>query len=150
METEILDLDTSEKNYVDASKSKRFLNLIIDSIFFYVIAFLLGAFMAIGGVDYIIETNPFLFNVLIYGLFVAVYFIFEASLNGKTIGKYLTGTRVIMEDGSNLKTQNILGRSFARLVPFEAFSFFGSSPGGWHDRWSGTRVIDEKKSIRQK
>jgi len=151
VETEILDLESdSERAYIDASKTKRFLNFLIDSIFFYIIAFLLGVFMAIGGVDYIIETEPLLFNLILYGLFVGVYFLLETSLNGKTIGKYITGTRVVMEDGQSLKTQNILGRSFARLVPFEAFSFLGSAPTGWHDRWSGTRVIDEKKSLRGK
>ena len=34
----------------------------------------------------------------------------------------------------------ILGRTFSRFVPFEAFSFL-PSPVGWHDRWSGTRVV---------
>ncbi len=149
METEILDLESdTEKVYEDASKTKRFVNLLIDSIVFYALAFLLGVFMAIASVDYLIDSNPLLFNVIIYALFVGVYFLLETSLNGKTVGKYITGTRVIMEDGQDLKPKNILGRSFARLVPFEAFSFLGSQPTGWHDRWSGTRVIDEKKSMK--
>lgn len=149
METEILDLESdTEKVYEDASKTKRFVNLLIDSIVFYAMAFLLGVFMAIASVDYLIDSNPLLFNVIIYALFVGVYFLLETSLNGKTVGKYITGTRVIMEDGQDLKPKNILGRSFARLVPFEAFSFLGSQPTGWHDRWSGTRVIDEKKSMK--
>ncbi|MCA1764072.1 MAG: RDD family protein [Flavobacteriales bacterium] len=149
METEILDLESNtEKVYEDASKTKRFVNLLIDSIVFYALAFLLGVFMAIASVDYLIDSNPLLFNVIIYALFVGVYFLLETSLNGKTVGKYITGTRVIMVDGQELKPKNILGRSFARLVPFEAFSFLGSQPTGWHDRWSGTRVIDEKKSMK--
>ncbi|CAN0592803.1 unnamed protein product, partial [Laminaria digitata] len=35
----------------------------------------------------------------------------------------------------------LLGRTAARFVPFEAFSFLGGDATGWHDRWSNTRVV---------
>lgn len=70
---------------------------------------------------------------------VAYYVLFEA-IFGRTPGKLITGTRVVTLDGAKPGFGQIIGRSFARLVPFEPFSFLGSR-GGWHDRWSGTRVV---------
>ena len=63
-----------------------------------------------------------------------------------TIGKYITGTRVVDLNGDAPDIEQYVKRSFSRIVPFEALSFFGSTPGGWHDRWSDTLVIDERKS----
>jgi uncharacterized RDD family membrane protein YckC len=146
METEILDIESNTAtSYADASKTKRFANFLIDLFVFYVLAFLVGVVMAMANVDYLLDTNPWLFNILFYLLFVGMFFVMETFMNGKTIGKYATGTRVVMEDGEPLQAKNILGRSFARLVPFEVFSFLGSESTGWHDRWSGTRVVDERK-----
>jgi uncharacterized RDD family membrane protein YckC len=70
---------------------------------------------------------------------ISYYVVFEALL-GRTPGKLITGTRVVNLAGGRPRFTQILGRSFARAVPFEAFSFFGSR-AGWHDRWSRTRVV---------
>lgn len=66
------------------------------------------------------------------------YVLFEA-IFGRTPGKLITGTRTRVVTAKPGFGQ-IIGRRFARLVPFEPFSFLVSS-GGWHDRWSGTRVV---------
>ena len=68
------------------------------------------------------------------------YVIMEAAFQ-KTIGKMLTGTHVVTADGNVPSFGQIVGRSFARMIPFEPLSFFGKTPTGWHDRLSGTRVI---------
>ena len=71
------------------------------------------------------------------------YFLTELIFKGKSFGKLITKTRVVMEDGSNPTYLDYLKRSFCRLIPFEAFSFLGSEGRGWHDSVSKTYVVDE-------
>jgi uncharacterized RDD family membrane protein YckC len=78
--------------------------------------------------------------VLGVGLYVTYYFAQEA-LWGTTLGKRITGAAVVAVDGSPTAVLQTLKRSLARVVPFEPLSFLGSRPDGWHDRWSGTRVV---------
>jgi len=74
------------------------------------------------------------------------YSLLETFLKGKSIGKFVTQTRAVREDGSELDFRTALIRSLCRVVPFEPFSFLGDSNSGWHDNWSKTMVIDETKS----
>jgi uncharacterized RDD family membrane protein YckC len=71
---------------------------------------------------------------------------FEALTNGKTIGKFITGTRAVNEDGSRISAKTALLRSLSRIVPFEAFSALGSPCYPWHDRWTKTVVVDDRLS----
>lgn len=78
------------------------------------------------------------------GLFVFLgYAIVSEALFQRTLGKMITGTCVVRADGTKPTFGQIVGRSFARFIPFEAFSFLGGKgfPVGWHDSLSGTRVI---------
>lgn len=59
--------------------------------------------------------------------------------------KWLLGLKVVNLQGRKPGWGQIFRRSLVRLVPFEPFSFFGSRPYGWHDKWSNTRVISMKK-----
>ena len=68
--------------------------------------------------------------------------LFEKLFKGYTVGKLITGTRAIREDGKELTFKNAILRSLSRMVPFEPFSAFGGSP--WHDRWTKTRVIKSR------
>jgi uncharacterized RDD family membrane protein YckC len=61
-------------------------------------------------------------------------------------GKLITGTRVVTESGEVPTARQILIRTVVRFVPFEAFSFLGSSGTGWHDTWSGTRVVRTRRA----
>ncbi|HEY4334693.1 MAG TPA: RDD family protein, partial [Puia sp.] len=65
---------------------------------------------------------------------------------GKTLGKLITGTRAVNEDGSFITFKTALLRSLSRMVPFEPFSAFGDPSYPWHDRWTRTYVIDDKQS----
>lgn len=76
------------------------------------------------------------------------YFSMENFLNGRTVGKYITGTKVISTDATRPTTQQIIYRNLARLVPFDGLSFFGVN--GWHDSWSDTRVINVKNYLAEK
>ena len=68
------------------------------------------------------------------------YFIFE-SIFQRTIGKFITGTRVVDIIGDKPSVWTIAIRSLIRLIPFEPFSFLGAKVCGWHDRWSYTFVV---------
>jgi uncharacterized RDD family membrane protein YckC len=70
------------------------------------------------------------------------YFILEA-LFKITIGKIVTNTSVVNEEGAYNSVLQALGRTCCRFIPFEPFSFlFGH--GGWHDSISNTYVIKER------
>jgi uncharacterized RDD family membrane protein YckC len=72
------------------------------------------------------------------------YFLLMEAFFGATLGKVVTGVRVVSEDGARASFGQIAKRSLARFIPFEAFSFIGSRDGrpvGWHDSLSRTRVI---------
>ena len=74
------------------------------------------------------------------------YFGVETLLGGKSLGKFVTKTRVVDYEGRVPSPNTFFVRSISRIVPFEIFSFLGQRKDGWHDRWSKTMVIDEQKS----
>lgn len=136
-----------------ASQGKRFLNLIIDNVLLQVVSLALGFVVGLvyvftlmppgGGLTKEQETVLNLVSTLI-GLAVALaYFIFCEAVFQRTPAKLLTGTLVVTPEGRRPAFGQIVGRSLARFIPFEPFSFLGGNPPvGWHDRLSGTRVID--------
>lgn len=151
-EYNVLDEEQRGKiNLVPAAKSKRLINFIIDQFsysFFYL--FILMGFDLFGVVDIsTLEREPMSFDLMenITSMLTAAIFycLMEGLLGGKSIGKYLTRTRAVHQDGSPLDLDTVLKRSFLRMIPFEPFSFLGDRPG-WHDRWSNTMVIDEDLS----
>ena len=132
-----------------ATWEKRLINLIIDSI---IIQFIYLLFILIIGVTIISKKDSFEqsaiieFNNTLYFLilYVFYYFILEGLL-GRTIGKYVTRTKVISDLGAKPSLGKVLIRSIVRLFFVEVFSFFSSKPVGWHDRISGTKVVVAKK-----
>lgn len=121
----------------EVSKTKRFLNYVIDVIAFYAFGIGLVAILFATGNEAIIEgMNDTLFGLIIIFVY---YWAFE-SIFGQTLGKMITGCVVVTEDGENITPMDALKRTLCRLIPFEAFSFLGSGPG-WHDTISKTRVV---------
>ena len=135
-----------------ASTGARFLNFLIDAILIqYGLAFITGA--AIGLVifslfpdaaeAFYLGSNQFLVLGISYVIGCVNYIIYytfcEKVFNGKTLGKLITGTKAIREDGTPLTFRDAILRSLSRIVPFEAFSGFGGHP--WHDGWTKTLVI---------
>ncbi|UKB83236.1 RDD family protein [Chryseobacterium sp. MEBOG06] len=135
--------------YNKATRGIRFLNYIIDLFVLIVINYIITNVFGIlyeltsielfylynhGGVFWELFIGNF--NSLIY------YFLMENYLNGRSVSKYITGTKVISIDGTKPSTQQIFYRSLSRIVPFDALSFLGMN--GWHDSWSETRVVNIK------
>lgn len=68
---------------------------------------------------------------------------FEAFFD-RTPGKFVCGTRVVSERGTAPTLGQVVGRTFARWIPFEPFSVLFSEDGdarGWHDSIAKTKVI---------
>jgi len=138
------------ENLVPADRGRRFGNLVIDTIVIYVVQIFIGVvygvIVALVGALYLIEDDVFL-NIFSFGIGITstimIYTLFEYK-TGKTIGKMITKTRVVTEDGFKPTFSKALGRSFARLIPFEAFSGFSSSGLCWHDSLTNTMVIDDR------
>jgi uncharacterized RDD family membrane protein YckC len=149
MDSQILDSDLyqDELHFTKASKGKRFVNFLTDYIIATAIAVLLFILTDVLGLYFV--SNGLIGNLFVLFLFALYYLICEGLLKGKTLGKYITKTRAVNVDGSTMEMSTVVKRSFSRMVPFEQFSFFGSEPTGWHDRWSDTMVIDETKSPQQ-
>lgn len=133
-----------------ASTKQRFLNYFIDMIIIYlvvlVIAFVLSIAMALFAPDEFerinaTESELTLFSYALAILIVVSYYTFMESVFGFTFGKLITGTRVVDKHGKIPGTRSIALRSVSRLVPFEAFSFLGTVPRGWHDTWTDTWVV---------
>ena len=135
-----------------ASQGQRFLNFLIDNLLMnYGLSYITG--MAIGAIigaiseDFLYEIvtrqnegGYFLVLLLIaYLNYILYYTICEKLFRGYTLGKLITGTRAIRQDGNELTFKNALLRSLSRLVPFELFSGFNTLT--WHDDWTKTMVI---------
>lgn len=118
-------------------------------ILFFVFAFVMGIILAITNpegletIDDESASNTFTFYIMAIGIIVS-YYTFMESLFGRTIGKLITGTKVATEQGTMPNTKTAFLRSLSRLVPFEAFSFLGDEPRGWHDTWTDTWVVSNK------
>jgi len=130
-----------------ATVGQRFMNYLIDVFIFYLVLFMLGAVAGLFLGDAFAEGEtlfgmPLLLQYLfIYILLIGLYTFLETVTKGRTIGKMVTKTRAIREDGANVNFNDALKRSLIRCIPFEQFSAFGGRP--WHDRWSNTKVIRE-------
>lgn len=142
MENTILDAEefANEHDYRDylAPKWKRFINYIIDTTCLtFGFGIVYGIFINnnVSGWESV--------RVNIYGVLVVktIYFFCEL-YTGKTLGKLITGTRVVSVFDEPITANQILIRTLSRIVPFEPFSMlFGYT--AWHDDWSDTAVVNK-------
>ncbi|SMO62113.1 Uncharacterized membrane protein YckC, RDD family [Chryseobacterium rhizoplanae] len=135
--------------YNKASLGIRLANNFLDFILLYVINYLLSIvsnfLYEVTSIEffYLYSNGNILWQIVIGNFnYFLYYFLMENYLDGRTVAKYITGTKVISTDGTKPTTQQIIYRSLSRIVPFDALSFLGEN--GWHDKWSETRVINIK------
>ena len=139
-----------------ASHSQRFLNLLMDYIaqlFLFIIAFSVAAVIAESNGNKEFMAN-FVKNDIAQYTFVTcialVYYNFFEIFFARTVGKFITQTIVVDENGEKPNHERILVRTLCRLIPLEILSFLGMPCRGWHDSISKTYVVnktllDEKK-----
>lgn len=135
--------------YNKASLGVRLANNFLDLVVLYIVNYL---FSTISNLLYEVTSIEFfyfysngnmLWQILIGNFnYCLYYFLMENYLEGRTVAKYITGTKVISTDGTKPSTRQIMYRSLSRIVPFDGLSFLGEN--GWHDKWSETRVINLK------
>lgn len=133
-----------------ATLPKRFVNYLIDSVILcnaiVMLIGLLGTWLDTNyGYDDLVLGMPAIGNVKFSAFQAVVTFIYYGlfeSLNGRTLGKYITGTVVIARDGSKPGEGTIFLRTLCRQIPFEFISFLFGLPLGWHDTLSKTLVVD--------
>lgn len=139
---------------IPADKGLRFVNLLIDTLVFYAIAFVYGiihvAIVLSQGADldesYLVQetgASEFLQYLVSILLYLAYYTIFEAASKGRTLGKLVTGTVVMRDDGNTIGWKEAFLRSLCRLIPLEAIVAIFTQP--WHDSMTRTVVV---KKIR--
>jgi uncharacterized RDD family membrane protein YckC len=131
-----------------AGSGARFANLLLDWVFAWI--FIMACAFVAGLVLAWLDNrtwhrNPLTLQLFWMLAFTGYYLLFEG-LFGWTLAKLITGTRVVDEEGRKPAFLNLLGRSLARNVPFEPFSYLGKTGIGWHDRWSGTRVVSIRRA----
>lgn len=127
---------------IQASLGQRFLNFIIDRIASMAIVACAGAVIGIvGGSEAAKKTEEDSLVLFITFSLLILYYVILETCFGRTIGKWITGTKVVDESGNTPSLGKILGRTFCRVIPFEPFSFLGSTQRGWHDSIPKTWVV---------
>lgn len=152
-----MELQTQESIFTDetslemAGHGRRLANYVIDLISFYIVLIAVTVPITIVYPDLLDYADSpggnlldRLFAMLAYGIYMGVV---EAVFKGKSLGKLITGTRAVNEDGTEISAKTAFLRGLSRAVPFNAFSAFGAWCHPWHDRWTDTYVVDMKKSI---
>ena len=141
-------VEKEQKEKVDSNvvgSGIRFVNFIIDIIAWialtFIISFIIGFFVPVTT-----ENEGFLTffaYALFIGTFVAYYAIMEIKFQ-KTIGKFVTKTKVVKMNGERPTDGDIIARSFCRLIPFDRLSFLFVK-NGIHDFLSKTKVVKDSK-----
>jgi len=138
------DTEAAKSSMTIASSGQRLGNYILDLLFLYAFGFVFGlALYIIGLGDFVDQMNDTLFGFIIFLL----YYVPQEAFFGWTLGKLITGTRVVDNFGLPISIGQAVGRGLCRFIPFEAFSFLGGggSPVGWHDKIPKTLVVSIRK-----
>lgn len=145
VEQELTEKETKKKEF-DSSKVTswtRLIHFIVDLIGFFLTAMILSLI-----VDLFIPTSDQTTIGLIGYLLMLVsfflYYVFMEYKYQKTIGKFLTKTKVVMSDGRKPELNEIFIRTACRLIPFDRLSYLFTR-NGFHDRLSNTTVIKDEK-----
>lgn len=127
-----------------ANKGLRFLNYLIDlvAVIFILAIVLIILSFTLEALGLTISEESIVFDLFIYVLVVIIYFLIEFVTKGRSLGKLITGTKVVMIDGTEPTTKDYFVRNLCRIIPFDAFTFLGEN--GWHDKISKTTVVRKR------
>ena len=133
---------------IQASIGARFAHYIVDTLFMYAVVLVILFFYGmVGTLSTGNAPGPEGLETLSMVLFLVFYFAYyiigEGVCNGRTLGKLITGSVVLREDGSPVNAKDAFVRTISRIIPFEPFStLFGKS---WHDTIARTGVVKKPK-----
>ena len=141
---ELTEIDT-KKGILDSRKVNswtRLIHFVVDIISFLVVAMILGLILGL----FIPTPTHMTMTLFTYGVLLIAFFLYFAFMEykyQKTIGKFLTRSKVMMSDGRRPELNEIMLRTACRLIPLDRISFLFSK-NGFHDRLSDTIVIKEE------
>ncbi len=132
------------------SSGTRFLHYLIDLASFVIVLIMFGVVLGIltsvfgmtGLGAWIAGLGDIGWNIIAITISIIYYTVMEG-LFGRSVGKFITGSIVVDENGEKPDFGTIFKRSLCRLIPFDAFTFLGGSRG-WHDSISDTYVVSKK------
>ncbi len=134
-----------------ASSGQRFLNYIIDRLVVYALIFVLAAGIGIianlaGAYEFVesMANIGTLGEYLVYFALMITYYTISEGYASRSVGKFITKTIVVHEDGSKPDVATIFRRTLCRLIPFDAFSYLGSNSRGWHDSIPDLYVVKKE------
>jgi uncharacterized RDD family membrane protein YckC len=128
------------REFRPASRGARFVNRLTDIIvMLFIVISNLYTFVFLFKTSFNPRSYQGLFLTELF--FLVVYYLLLEGIFNTSPGKCITNTVIVNENGERPRFSQIAGRTFARLIPFEAFSFFGAGARGWHDTLSNTYVV---------
>jgi len=134
-----------------ATQGQRLGNYFIDLIFQYALIFILsiivGIIFALLGINIFEKWTANIGKIEEYliGIIITLfYYSIAETYFSRTIGKLITKTIVVDIYGEKPSSEEILKRTFCRLIPFNHFSFLGGNARGWHDSLSNTYVVKKE------
>jgi uncharacterized RDD family membrane protein YckC len=134
------DVSTNFSEYLHATKAKRFLNSLIDTIFIYILSAIIFTIYVFITNRTKIDNNEL--NQTVFYMFFVYYFFFEVFYQ-KTPAKYITKTVIVDKNGKNLSMKQIFIRTLSRFIPIDHISFLQYAlPVGVHDALSKTNVVE--------
>ena len=128
-----------------ASAARRFWTYVVDLIIIWIGMFTLQIAY---GVAFGIDSLEALNGPKWWGICIAFYFIYYVTfevVSGRTLGKVLTGTRVVTTTGLALSIPTAIVRTLCRFLPFEPISF-SLGETWWHDSLSRTQVVRSRSA----
>ena len=142
---EVESFKKTQKEKVDSNVVRsgiRFLNFMIDTLVWAVLATI-----TISIIQFLFNFSnkiiiQFYESIVIFGTYISYYTIMEMKFR-KTIGKFITKTKVVKLNGENPNKFDIISRTLYRLIPFDQLSFLFVK-NGIHDFLSKTKVIKDK------
>ncbi len=142
---EVATVEKKQKEKVDfnvVGSGIRFINFIFDFFILLILATIISIIIGI----FIDPTNQVMTQIIgyiiIFGTFIGYYVIMEIKFQ-KTVGKFITKTKVVKMDGEKPENEDIIARTFYRLIPFDWVSFLFTK-NGFHDYLSKTKVVKDR------
>ncbi|OMP29968.1 RDD family protein [Mangrovimonas sp. DI 80] len=136
---------TNLQNENDLSESSvhsiiRLINYIVDTIVWLILYFSIAYIFD----RYFVRFNSYVVNYIYsISLGLILYLVYYGTLEfyfHRTLGKYLSRTKVVDRDGGEITFLTIFKRTISRLIPIDIFYYLFSKKG-LHDRLSNTLVI---------
>lgn len=133
-----------------AGKWRRFFNWLIDkSVLYALTVAVLAILVVVDGEHWAdwYDTLGFWWQLLLRLALMLVYYVTLEGLFGVSVGKLVTGTRVVDELGRAPTPIQAVIRTLCRFIPFEALSLAFSDDDrtrGWHDSIARTYVVRKR------